>query len=236
MKKLAIVLCALLVLIVGGIGCCAEEETATPAPTPNDGTKMPEDVIPLTVPGFSFVEKSDRILIQALGEQYYAYSFFVPKTGSKFSNKVHSLEVRAHLFEAEASAKAAASGILTVGADFFAEIQVNDATAILTYREDYGEAAAIQQQGRLAIISLSMPPFEAIAFDRQTLEDAAIEGLKAVRLTAMPTIPPTPTSAPSTPTPTPTAVSISIGPCGKRIPLKPEVYIAGEMMHIAGLQ
>lgn len=185
MKIKAIASMLILILALSAFGCAVEEAPAsTPTPTPGAGipTKMPEDVIPLTVPGFSFVEKSDRVLIQALGEQYYAYSFFVPKTGSKFSNKVHSLEVRAHLFEDEASAEAAASGILTVGADFFAEIQVNDTTAILTYREDYGEAAAIQQQGRLAIISLSIPPFEATIFDEQVLKDAAIEGLKAIRL------------------------------------------------------
>lgn len=180
MKKLAIVLCALLVLIVGGIGCGAEEETATPAPTPNDGTKMPEDVIPLTVPGFSFVEKSDHMSPIFEGEEYSVYSLFLPKASSKFSDKVENLLVQVYLFQDDASAEAAFDA-LAEGGTSSTEIQVIGARAILTYNEYFGETAAIQQQGRLVILSDSMPPFEVTIFDEQILKGAAIEGLKAIR-------------------------------------------------------
>lgn len=186
MKIKAIASMLILIFALSAFGCAVEEApapTPTPTPTPEAGipTKMPEDVIPLTVPGFSFIEKSDRVLMRAFGEEYYAYSFFVPEANSKFWNKVHSLEVRVYLFEDDASGEAAFD-ILTVGGTSSTEIQVNSARAILTYDADFGEAAAIQQQGRLVILSDSIPPFEATIFDEQVLKDAAIEGLKAIRL------------------------------------------------------
>lgn len=182
MKKFGIVLTPLLLLVltIGAIGCATHEETATLAPTPGDGTKMPEVVIPLTVPGFSLVEKSDRVIPVFDGQEYSAYSFFEPKASSKFSDKVENLLVQVYLFQDDASAEAAFDA-LAEGGTSSTEIQVNGTRAILTYDEDFGETAAIQQQGRLVILSDSMPPFEATIFDEQILKDAAIEGLKAIR-------------------------------------------------------
>ena len=174
MRGLAIVLVPLLLLalLIGGVGCGGDGATT---PTP-----LPEDVIPLTVPGFSFVEKSDHFVPMWEGEEYSAYSLFLPKVGSKFSGKVENLLVQVHLFQDDASGKVAFD-VLAGGGTFSTEIQVNGTEAILSYHEDFGEAAAIQQQGKLVILSDSIPPFDATTFDEQVLKDAAIEGLKAIR-------------------------------------------------------
>ena len=143
--------------------------------------KAPEDVIPPAVPGFILHEKSNRVEPVFEGEEYSAYSFFVPKANSKFENKIHSVEVWVRLFKDDASSKKAFDA-LAQGGTSAAEIEVNDTKTILTYDEDFGETCAIQQQGRLVIYSDSIPPFEATTFDEDVLKDAAIEGLKAIRL------------------------------------------------------
>jgi hypothetical protein len=163
----------------------APAPTTAPAPTPPPDTgipaSLPEDVIPLTVPGFSFKEKSDYFAPMWEGEEYSAYSSFLPKAGSEFYNKVESLMVEVYLFEDEASAGAAFDNLVAGGTSSI-ETEVGGVTAILTYDEDFGEAAAIQQQGRLVIMSDAMPPLTTWTFDEEVLKDAAIEGLKAIRL------------------------------------------------------
>lgn len=151
-------------------------------------TKRPEDVIPLAVPGFSFVEKSDHVTPIFEGEEYSAYSFFAPKANSNFENKVEFLHVSVSLFEDDASCQAVFDGFTTSSAiTSSSEIQVNGGWAILAYYEDFGEATAFQQRGRLLILSTSWPPSEwplpdTETFDKQALQNAAIDGLKAIRL------------------------------------------------------
>ncbi len=152
----------------------------TPAPKAVIAAKAPEDIIPLTVPSFNFVEKSDRVNPMFEGEEYSASSFFVPKPNSKFQNKVDHLTVDVHLFKDEASSQQHFNFIAGFGTSSI-EIQVNGEPTILTYNERVGETIAIQQQGRLVIYSLSAPPFEAVTFDEEVLKDAAIEGFKAIR-------------------------------------------------------
>lgn len=147
----------------------------------SEETSAPEYVIPLAVPGFDFVEKSNRVAPAFEGEEYSAYSFFVPEANSKFENKVYSVEIWVRLFRDDTSSKEAFNA-LGGGGTSTTEIQVNGVKTILTYDENFGEACAIQQRGKLVIYSDSIPPFEATTFDEDVLKDAAIEGLKAIRL------------------------------------------------------
>ena len=189
MKKsmLAIIL-LLSVMLVSGLACGGGEEpapTPTPTPTPTstpDGgitTKMPEDVIPLTISGFNLVQKNNWD--QGFdGCEYSAYSLFSPKPNTQFDGKVHDLLVQAFLFNDESSAiewymDTAGDGSSST------EIQVNGADALVTYDKDSGEAAALQRHGRLVILSDTTSPLKATTFDEQILRDAAIEGLRAIR-------------------------------------------------------
>lgn len=179
MRKLAILLMPLLllVLLIGGVGC-GGDGTTTP-------TLLPEAVIPLAVPGFSFVEKNDHFSPIWEGEEYSAYSLFFPRSGSRFDGKVESLYIQVYLFQDEASASEA-SNVLAGAGTSQSDIQVNGTQATLSYTDDMGEAATVQLQGLFVIVSDSMPPFEwplpdPEEYDRQVLEDAAIEGLRAVQ-------------------------------------------------------
>ena len=171
-KIIGILLVSMLLIL----GACAPAPEPTPAPPP---APAPEDTIPLTVPGFDFVEKSDRIEPLYEGEEYSALSFFTPKINSKFENKVDHLTVYARLFKDDTSSKKMAN-LLLIGASA-TEIQINGRKATLTYKTNNGETIVFQQEGRLVIYSLSAPPFEATTFDEEILKDAAIEGFKAIR-------------------------------------------------------
>ncbi len=149
-----------------------EEITITPG-------KKPEDVIPVSVSGFKFVEKSEFVKTGFEGGEYSAYSFFLPVVGSKFEGKVDSLEVWVYKFKDEISAGvifAASAGAGTTQE----EIQLHGVNAILTYDEDYGDASVVWQEGKLVIVSSTIPPFEATTFDEQVLKDAVLEGAEAV--------------------------------------------------------
>ncbi len=175
---------ALAMIFFGAHSLISETSSPRARPTPASRVgvpaKAPEDIIPLTVPGFNFVEKSDRVEPIYEGEEYSATSFFVPKPNSKFESKVDHLTVDVYLFKDEASSQQHFNLIAGLGTSSM-EIQVNGEPTILTYNERVGETIAIQQQGRLVIYSLSAPPFEATTFDEVTLKDAAIEGFKAIR-------------------------------------------------------
>ena len=140
--------------------------------------KSPENVIPLSVPGFTFIEKSDRVNMPFDGVEYWAYSLFEPQIGSEFYGKVLNLEVRVHKCNDETSAEEIASA-LAGGGTTQEEIQVDSIKATLTYDEDFGETAVFWWQGNLVILSDAIPPFEATIFDEQSLKRAALEGAKA---------------------------------------------------------
>jgi len=165
----------LLVAVLLVLGACA------PTPTPETGVpaKAPEDVIPLSVPGFDFVEKSDRVEPLFEGEEYSALSFFVPKANSEFENKVDHLTVYVCLFKDDTSSNEMAK-LLLIGASTI-KIEFNEEEATLTYKKDNGETILFQQRGRLVIYSLSAPSLEATTFDEEVLKNAAIEGFKAIR-------------------------------------------------------
>ncbi len=137
--------------------------------------ERPEDVIPVSVSGFKFVEKSEYVKGIFEGEEYWAYSFFQPRADSKFQGKVDSLEIRVHKFKNETSAREAASAYAQEGTT----IQVDGINVTLNYDEDFGEAAVSWQHGNLVILSDAIPPFEATTFDEQVLKDAVIEGVRA---------------------------------------------------------
>ena len=166
------VLIITMMLVIGACAPASQPETETPA-------KAPEDMIPLTVPDFNFVEKSDRVEPLFEGEEYSATSFFMPKSNSKFDSKVDHLTVHVHLFKDDTSSNKM-TNLLLIGASA-TEIQIGERKATLAYKENNGETIVFHQQGTLVIYSLSAPPFEATTFDEEALKEAAIEGFKAVR-------------------------------------------------------
>ena len=185
-KSILAVILLLGIMLVSGLACGGGEESApTPTPTPTstpDGgitTKMPEDVIPLTVSGFKLLQKYnwDKGFN---GCEYSAYSLFSPEPATEFDGKVQDLLVTAFLFEDDASAIEWYMDTAGDGASS-TEIQVNGADALVTYDSYRGEAAALQRRGRLVILSDVTSPLDATTFDEQVLTDAAIEGLKALR-------------------------------------------------------
>lgn len=159
-----------------------EEITVTPG-------KKPEDVIPVSVSGFKFVEKSEYVK-GVFGAEYSAYSFFQPAVGSNFEGKVNSLEVWVYKFKDETSAEEIAStfgGGGTTQEEFKfdilvtnEEIQIIRIRATLTYDEYSGEACVVWQQGNLVISINAIPPFKTTTFDEQVLMDAVLEGAEAV--------------------------------------------------------
>jgi hypothetical protein len=187
MKRTTIAVVLLLgVMLVSGLACgegggSAPTPTPTPTSTPDGGitTKMPEEVIPLTVSGFKLLQNYNRDK-GFDGCEYSAYSLFSPESNTQFDGKVQDLLVTAFLFNDESSAiewymDTAGDGSSST------EIQVNGADVLVTYDKDSGEAAALQRHGRLVILSDVTSPLEATTFDEQILSDAAIEGLKAIR-------------------------------------------------------
>ncbi|HJH25675.1 MAG TPA: hypothetical protein C5S37_02640 [Methanophagales archaeon] len=142
--------------------------------------KIPGNIIPLSVEGFKFVEKSEVVGPIFDDEEYSAYSFFYPLSGSEFENKVESLSIDVHRFEDEKSADETCAALAELGTAEKMKIQIDSIKATLTYSEDHGEASIIWQEGRLIIWSLSSAPYDATTFDEQVLKDAAINGAKAV--------------------------------------------------------
>ncbi|MDR9459627.1 MAG: hypothetical protein RI591_05715 [Dehalococcoidia bacterium] len=185
-KSMLAVMVLLGVMLVSGLACgggggSAPTPTPTPTATPDGGitTKMPEDIIPLTVLGFKLLQKYDWDKGFDACE-YSAYSLFSPNPNTEFDGKVQDLLVTAFLFENDTSAiewymDTAGDGSPST------EIQVNGAAALVTYDNYRGEAAALQSYGRLVILSDTTSPLGATTFDEQSLKDAAIEGLKAIR-------------------------------------------------------
>jgi hypothetical protein len=187
MKRTRIAVVLLLgIMLVSGLACGGGEESAptptpTPTSTPNGGitTKLPEDIIPITISGFRLIQKNE--LDKGFDScEYSAYSFFTPKADTQFDGKVQDLLVQAFLFEDDASAIEWYMDTAGEGSSP-TEIQVNGTDALVTYDNYRGEAAAIQQHGRLVILSDTTSPLEATTFDEQSLKDAAIEGLSAIR-------------------------------------------------------
>jgi len=171
---LRIVISIIAVLAIVAVGCGATQPTSAPAP--------PEDVIPLAVPGFYFVEKSDRVEPLFEGEDYSACSFFEPASSSKFQGKVGNLVVNAHKFKDETSAREFFSTF--AGKEGFEEIQIDDVTAVLVYEEDMGLVTVFFQQGKLVITSSAEGLFDITTLeftvpDEQVLKNAAIEGARA---------------------------------------------------------
>jgi len=150
-------------------------------------SKKPEDVIPISVSGFIFVEKSEYVKPVFDGEEYSAYSFFEPSISSKFYGKVGELVIDVYKFKEEASARNMfymLSGVIP-GVRTAEEIQIDNFEATLVYREDDGEAYVLWQNGKLVIISEAMGPFDTTTLkttipDEQILKDAVIEGAIAV--------------------------------------------------------
>ena len=140
--------------------------------------KSPENVIPLSVPGFTFIEKSDRVNMPFDGVEYWAYSLFEPQIDSEFYGKVLNLEVRVHKCNDETAAEEIFSSFAE-GGTTQEEIQFDNINAMLTYDEDFGETAVFWWQSDLVILSDAIPPFEATSFDEQSLKRAALEGAKA---------------------------------------------------------
>ncbi len=174
MKKLTIGLISLLLLAlaIGAVGCTG------------DDTRMPEDVVPLSVAGFILESRDDYILPQLEGEEYSAAASFLPLVNSEFADTVEFLFIGVHLFDDDVSAEVVVV-MLTQGkthATMEGNIEGNNVRYFVIYDGDSGEAVAIEQQGRLVIVSTTMPPFEALIFDRDALCDAAVRGLEATRL------------------------------------------------------
>jgi len=165
----------------------------TPETTPVTSTKAPEDVIPLAVPGFSLYEKKPYQSAFLGGEtikataKYYAYSAFVPESGSKFDGKVEYVQVIVYLFKS-----------IEYCNDYFSKIdrsasmiQINNKEAKLVDSDslgngtDYWETWVYQQYGELLVVSYSVskrpdhpPPY---TFDKPIVREGAVEGLSAIR-------------------------------------------------------
>lgn len=149
-----------------------------PVEIPISSGNKPEDIIPLSVSGFKFVEKSEHVKPIFEGEEYSAYSFFKPKIDSTLIGKIDHLTIKIYKFKDETSAKETFLIFARLGIS--EEIQVDDTRAMLTYDKDSGETSVLWQEGKLVIMSISSPPFGASIFDEQVLKDAAITGAKAV--------------------------------------------------------
>ena len=150
--------------------------------TPTSAPAPPEHVIPLAVPGFDFVEKSDRVEPIFEGEDYRAYSFFEPASSSKFQGKVSNLVVDVYKFKDETSAREFFS--MFAGKEGVEEIQIDNVTAMLLYEEDMGLVTVFFQQGKLVIMSSAEGPFDITTLeftvpDEQVLKNATIEGARA---------------------------------------------------------
>ena len=159
MKRAALPVISILLLLIG----CA------PAPM---------DVIPLSVPDFRFVEKSDRVDMPFDGVQFWAYSLFEPKVGSRFQGKVLNLEVRVHQCRNETDAEKIFLAFAGTGTTQ-EQVIIGSIKATLCYDEDFGETSVVWRVGSLVILSSAIPLFKATTFDEQTLKDAAFEGARA---------------------------------------------------------
>jgi len=159
MKRTALLVISILLLLLG----CA------PAPM---------DVIPLSVPGFRFVEKSDRVDMPFDGVQFWAYSLFEPEVGSRFQGKVLNLEIRVHQCRNETDAEKIFLALAGAGTTR-EQVTIDSIKATLCYDADFGETGILWRVGSLVILSSAIPPFEATAFDEQALKDAVLEGVRA---------------------------------------------------------
>lgn len=166
--------------------------------SPLQGTTAPEDVIPLAVPGFTLIQKNERMQ-PFEGDQeteYSASSLFSPKEGSIFQGKVAEVQITVFLFRHESDAIT----IFEKWAQVATKIKVKGVDTLLVYDEQgnrfmsnvkCGKIAAIQQRGKLIIYSVSLSPTDwdslfkdapAPTFDKEALHDAAIQCLEAIRL------------------------------------------------------
>jgi hypothetical protein len=152
--------------------------SCTPSSTTKPDGKDPQNVIPMSVPDFTFIEKSDRVNLPFDGVEYWAYSLFEPQIDSEFYGKVLNLEVRVHKCNDETAAEGIFSAFAEGGTKQ-EEVQFDNINAMLTYDEDSGETAVFWRKGDLVILSDAIPPFEANSFNEQSLKRAALEGAKA---------------------------------------------------------
>lgn len=184
-------------VVMMAIGYALNGESSTPAPTPTSTESVgvaasptsiatpilrPQHVLPLKIPGFIFVERSDNLDPIFDGEDYSAYSCFVPLSAA-VADKVENVCVFAYLFEDEASRDAAYA--VMMGTRTYTNISINGSTAALQYSEREGEVSVTLLTRYLVIVSDSVPPFELplpdpSTYDREALEAAAIAAMKAV--------------------------------------------------------
>ncbi len=159
MKRTALAISSILLLVIG----CAPS---------------PKDVIPLSVPNFRLVERSDRVDMPFDGVQFWGYSLFEPVVGSRFHGKVLNLEVRVHQCSNETDAEKVFLALAGSGTTQ-EQVTIDSIKATLCYDADFGETGIVWRVGSLVILSSAIPPFEATAFDEQALKDAAFEGARA---------------------------------------------------------
>ena len=161
-KVVGVTMVIMLLITLFACGPPVAETTPTPIPEPGTSTKVPEDIIPLTVSGFELVEKKTHVSPLFGGPaikdrvEYYAYSFFQPEASSKFEGKVKRLNVVVYLFK---DIKSSNEYFTTRTENPVSEIQVNNKEAILLDNEvtgadgQYYRVHVYQQYGKLLIIS-----------------------------------------------------------------------------------
>ena len=146
-------------------------QTSPSQALPN-GTLTPETVVPLTVPGFDFLDKTDPEEGIYDGEVYFVSSFFAPSAGSKYENKTDLLEVDVGLFTNAAAASAEI-------ADYGNDISVAGFPAKYWYEPNFSVSSVAVQRGSLFIESLAQGIENMSLTDEPILQDAAIQGAKA---------------------------------------------------------
>ena len=192
-KVLAFVVVMMLMTSLHACEPSAEpEEVPTPTPKPETSIEAPEDVIPLTVPGFELIEKDEYVpgfwhgAVWRHYIEYSAYSVFKPEPYSRFYDKVTKVEIHVELCKDLESAN------YVFERHGMEELYVDGTRSVWEYGEVTGigqfyEVRIYQQYGLLVIMSyaLSTPSKTKLpnpTFDKEAVKEAAIEGLKAVRL------------------------------------------------------
>ncbi len=145
---------------------------SSPTWTPQTGTLTPETVVPLAVPGFDFLDKTDPEDGIYDGEEYFVSSYFVPSAGSKYENKTDLLEVDVGLFT---NATAASAEI----ADYGTDLSVAGIPGKYWYDPEYAVSSVAVQRGSLFIESLAQGVENMSPTDEPILQDAAIQGATA---------------------------------------------------------
>ncbi len=136
------------------------------------GALTPETVLPDTVPGFDFLDKTEREEGIYEGEEYFVSAFFVPSPGSKYENKTDILEVDVGLF----SNATAASAEL---ADYGSDISIDGVTGKYYYDKDFFVSSVAVVQGDLFIETLAQGIENMSPSDEPILQDSAVQGAKA---------------------------------------------------------